>query len=121
MANDGQKEKIGDDIPSESGKHANPNTEEDNCNEKPQDQNPREKDVSQEGDVAKKAGRGEYYNESDLQVWKDRCLRRDSKMKETANKLADLQSIVNFMIQTNVMQPPFPLEDTPIPVAKNDA
>ncbi|KAL7213093.1 hypothetical protein ACSBR2_015741 [Camellia fascicularis] len=42
-------------------------------------------------------------------------------MKGMANKLADLQSVVNFMMQNNVMQPPFPLEDTPIPAAKNDA
>ncbi|KAL7259714.1 hypothetical protein ACSBR1_005567 [Camellia fascicularis] len=38
-----------------------------------------------------------------------------------ANKLADLQSVVNFMMQNNVMQPPFSLQDTPIPAAKNDA
>ncbi|KAL7187641.1 hypothetical protein ACSBR1_037662 [Camellia fascicularis] len=37
------------------------------------------------------------------------------------NKLADLQSIVNFMMQNNVIQPPFPLKDMPIPTAKNDA
>ncbi|KAF5950905.1 hypothetical protein HYC85_012898 [Camellia sinensis] len=48
-----------------------------------------EKDIGQEGDIPKKTGRGEYYNESDL--------------------------------QNNVMQPPFPLENTPIPAAKNDA
>ncbi|KAL7191006.1 hypothetical protein ACSBR2_023140 [Camellia fascicularis] len=37
------------------------------------------------------------------------------------NKLADLQSVVNFMIQNNVMQPPFPLQDTSTPAAKTDA
>ncbi|CAL5373421.1 unnamed protein product [Camellia sinensis] len=42
-------------------------------------------------------------------------------MKELENKLADLQSVVNFMMQNNVMQPPFPLQDTPIPAAKQDA
>lgn len=46
---------------------------------------------------------------------------RDSEMKGIANKLADLQSVVNFMMQNNVMQPPFPLQDTPVPVAKTDA
>ncbi|KAL7167663.1 hypothetical protein ACSBR2_038177 [Camellia fascicularis] len=96
MANDGQKEKIGDDIPSGSGKHADLNMDRENC-------------------------QGEYYNESDFQVWKDRCLRRDGEMKGMTNKLADLQSVVNFMMQNNVMQPSFPLEDTPIPAAKNDA
>ncbi|KAL7259762.1 hypothetical protein ACSBR1_005602 [Camellia fascicularis] len=42
-------------------------------------------------------------------------------MKGMENKLADLQSVVNFMMQNNVMQPLFPLEDTLIPAAKNDA
>ncbi|KAL7241139.1 hypothetical protein ACSBR2_006713 [Camellia fascicularis] len=42
-------------------------------------------------------------------------------MKGMANKLADLQSIVNFIMQNNVMQPPFPLQDMPIPAAKKDA
>ncbi|KAL7227764.1 hypothetical protein ACSBR1_022609 [Camellia fascicularis] len=121
MANDGQKEKIGDDILGGSGKHIDPNVEEENCNAKPQDQNPKEKDIGQEGDAPKKPDRDEYYNESDLQVWKDKCLRRDDEMKGMENKLADLQSVVNFMMQNNVMQPPFPLKDTSIPVAKNDA
>ncbi|KAL7176654.1 hypothetical protein ACSBR2_030071 [Camellia fascicularis] len=121
MANDGQKEKIGGDIPNGSGKNADPNVEDDNCNKEPPDKNLGEKEVGQEGDVPKKACQGGYYNESDLQVWKDRCLRRDDEMKGMANKLANLQSVVNFMMQNNVMQPPFPLEDTPIPAAKNDA
>ncbi|KAL7262277.1 hypothetical protein ACSBR1_000621 [Camellia fascicularis] len=82
---------------------------------------PEKKDISQDGDVPKKVGRGEYYNESDLQVWKDRCLRRDGEMKGMTNKLTDLQLVANFMMQNNVMQPQFPLEDTPIPAAKNDA
>ncbi|KAL7236580.1 hypothetical protein ACSBR1_019802 [Camellia fascicularis] len=89
MANDGYKVKIGEDIPSRSGKHADPNMEEENHDEGTRDQNLREKDVGQEGDALKKAGRDEYYNESNL--------------------------------QNNIMQPPFPLRDTPISVAKNDA
>ncbi|KAL7191667.1 hypothetical protein ACSBR2_023702 [Camellia fascicularis] len=72
--------------------------EEENTNKGPRDQNPREEDVGQEGNPPKKAGRDEYYNESDLQVWKDRCLRRDGEMKGMENKLADLQPVVNFMI-----------------------
>ncbi|KAL7183694.1 hypothetical protein ACSBR2_025972 [Camellia fascicularis] len=81
-----------------SGKRADPNIEEKNHNEGARDQNPREKDVDKEGDAPKKVGRDEYYNESDLQLWNDRCLRRDSEMKGMANKLADLQSVVNFMM-----------------------
>ncbi|KAL7220677.1 hypothetical protein ACSBR2_013539 [Camellia fascicularis] len=81
MTNDGQKEKIKDDIPSRSGKHADPNMEEENPNEGPRDQNPGEKGVGQEGDPPKKTGRDEYYHKSDLQAWKDKCLRRDGEMK----------------------------------------
>ncbi|KAL7218441.1 hypothetical protein ACSBR2_011666 [Camellia fascicularis] len=66
MANNGQKKKIGDDIPTGSGKHFDSNIEEDNCNEETRDQNPGEKDIGQEGDVPKKSDRGEYYNEDDL-------------------------------------------------------
>lgn len=66
MANDRQKEKVGDDIPSGSGKHVDPNVKEENCNKGAQDQNPGGKNIGQEGDPPKKAGRDEYYNESDL-------------------------------------------------------
>ncbi|KAL7202522.1 hypothetical protein ACSBR1_034071 [Camellia fascicularis] len=44
--------------------------------------------------------------------------RRDEGM---ADKLANLQTVVNFIMQNNVMQSPFPLQDTPIPAAKKDA
>ncbi|GMP32552.1 hypothetical protein CsSME_00006255 [Camellia sinensis var. sinensis] len=37
MANEGQKEKVGNDIPTGSGKHIDPNVEEDNCNEETRD------------------------------------------------------------------------------------
>ncbi|KAL7195267.1 hypothetical protein ACSBR1_035479 [Camellia fascicularis] len=110
MANDGQKDKVGDDIPTGSGKHIDPNVEEENCSEETRDQNPGEKGVSNEGNVPKKSNRGGYYN-----------LRRDGEMKGMENKLADLQSVVNFMMQNNVMQPPFPLQDTSILTAKNNA
>ncbi|KAL7187640.1 hypothetical protein ACSBR1_037661 [Camellia fascicularis] len=68
MANDGQKEKIRDDIPSGSGKHADPNMEEENHNEGTRDQNPEEKNVGQEENAPKKSGRDKYYNENDLRV-----------------------------------------------------
>ncbi|KAL7247870.1 hypothetical protein ACSBR2_002723 [Camellia fascicularis] len=120
MANNGHGEKIGDDVLGGSGKHANPNIKEENRNEGAWYQNLGEKDVDKEGDAPKKAGRDEYYNESDLQVWNDRCLKRDGEMKGMANKLTDLQLVVNFMMQNNVMQPPYPLQDTPIPATKTD-
>ncbi|KAL7241468.1 hypothetical protein ACSBR1_014123 [Camellia fascicularis] len=66
MANNEQEEKIGDDVLGGSGKHADPNMEEENCNERARDQNPRKKDVAKEEDALKKAGQDEYYNESDL-------------------------------------------------------
>ncbi|KAL7237338.1 hypothetical protein ACSBR2_003597 [Camellia fascicularis] len=34
------------------------------------------------------------------------------------NKLTDLQTVVNFMMQNNVMQLAFPLQDTPTTAAK---
>ncbi|KAL7239835.1 hypothetical protein ACSBR2_005661 [Camellia fascicularis] len=42
-------------------------------------------------------------------------------MKGMTNKLADLQSVVNFMMHSNIIRPLLPLEDTLIPAAKNDA
>ena len=87
----------------------------DNHNTETRDQSHGVKDVGQKGDAPKATDRSGYYNEDDLQVWKDRCLRRDEEVKEMANKLADLQSVVNFMMQNNVMQPPYPLQDTPMP------
>ncbi|KAL7252422.1 hypothetical protein ACSBR1_007081 [Camellia fascicularis] len=121
MANDRQKEKVGDDTPTESGKHIDLDVEEENCNEETPDKNHGGKDVGQEGGVPKKSDQSGYYNEDDLQIWKDRCLRRDDEMKGMADKLADLQTVVNFLMQNNVMQPPFPLQDTPIPAAKKGA
>ncbi|KAL7228895.1 hypothetical protein ACSBR2_007564 [Camellia fascicularis] len=120
MANNEQREKIGDDVPGGSGKHADPNIEKENQNEGARDHNLGKKDVGKKGNVLKKADRDEYYNENNLQVWKDRSLRRDGEMEEMVNKLADLQSVVNFMMQNNVMQPSYPLQDTPIPAAKTD-
>ncbi|KAL7218912.1 hypothetical protein ACSBR2_012056 [Camellia fascicularis] len=108
MANDGQKEKVGDDTPTESGKHIDLEVEEDNCNKEARDKNHGGKDVGQEGGISKKSDRSGYYNEDDLQVWKDRCLRRDDEIKRMANKLADLQMT------------PFPLQDTPIPATRKD-
>ncbi|KAL7164915.1 hypothetical protein ACSBR2_040749 [Camellia fascicularis] len=115
MASNGQKEKIGDDALTGNGRPIDPDVEGNNHNEETRDQNHGEKDISQTGDTPKNADQGRYYNEDNLQVWKDRCLRRDEEVKEMANKLADLQSVVNFMMQNNVTQPPYPLHGTPIP------
>ncbi|KAL7175124.1 hypothetical protein ACSBR2_028848 [Camellia fascicularis] len=103
MANNVQEEKVGDDINSESYEHVDPNVEKENRNEGAQDQSLAEKDVGKEDKAAKKGGRDEYYNKNDLQVWNNRCLRRNREMKEMGKKLADPQSIVHFMMQNNVM------------------
>ena len=98
MASDGQKDKVGDETPAGNGKRVDLNMEEDGCNEKTQNQNHSKKDVGQDGGVPKKLEQSRYYNEDDLQVWKDRCLRRNEEMKGMANKLADLQTVINFMM-----------------------
>ncbi|KAL7234044.1 hypothetical protein ACSBR1_017612 [Camellia fascicularis] len=115
MASNGQKEKMGDDASAGSGRPIDLDTEGDNHNAETCNQGNREKDVGQTDDVLTKPDQNKYYKEDDFQVWKDRCLRRDEEVKEMANKLANLQSVVNFMMQNNVMQPPFPLHDTPVP------
>ncbi|KAL7186484.1 hypothetical protein ACSBR2_028270 [Camellia fascicularis] len=121
MADDGHEEKTGNGINSESCEHKDPNVGKENHNKEAHNLNLGEKDVDKEGNASKKVGRDEYYNESDLQVWKDRCLRRDGEMKGMANKLVDLQSVVNFMIKNNMMQLSFPLQDMLIPATKTDA
>ena len=115
MASNGQRENIGGDTPAGSGRPIDLDIEEDNHNAETHDQGHGERDVGREGDASKRADQSKYYNEDNLQVWRDRCLQRDEEVKDLANKLADLQSVVNFMMQNNVMQPPYPLQDTPIP------
>ncbi|KAL7166950.1 hypothetical protein ACSBR2_037584 [Camellia fascicularis] len=117
MASTRQKDKVGDNTPAGSGRPIDLDVEGDRSNTEIHEQNRGEKNVGQTDDVPKKPDQSRYYKEDDLQVWKDRCLRRDEEVKEMANKLTDLQSIVNFMMQNNVMQPPYPLQDTPMPVA----
>ncbi|THF94023.1 hypothetical protein TEA_020432 [Camellia sinensis var. sinensis] len=46
------------------------------------------------------------------EVWKDGCLKRDDEVNELANKLTDLQTVVNFMIHNKVMQLALPLPAT---------
>ncbi|KAL7210465.1 hypothetical protein ACSBR1_031924 [Camellia fascicularis] len=66
MANDGQKEKIGDDTPTGSERPIDLDVKEDNGNEETRDKNNEGKDVGQEGDVPKKTDQSGYYNEDDL-------------------------------------------------------
>ena len=44
------------------------------------------KDVGQIGEAPKKPDRSGYYKAEDLQVSKDRSLRKDEEVKEMANK-----------------------------------
>ncbi|KAL7251453.1 hypothetical protein ACSBR1_013312 [Camellia fascicularis] len=77
MANDGQKDQIGDNAPAGHGRPINLNVKGDDRNTETRDQSYGVKDASQEGDAPKTTGRSRYYNEDDLQVWKDRYLRRN--------------------------------------------
>ena len=71
MANDGHKEKVEDETPTGSGKPIDLDVEGDNCNRETHDKNHEGKDVGQEGDVPKNTDLSGYYNDDDLQVWKD--------------------------------------------------
>ena len=77
MANDGQKDQIEDNAPAGSESPINLNVERDNHNTETRDQSHGVKDAGQEGEAPKITDRSGYYNEDDLQVWKDRYLRRN--------------------------------------------
>ncbi|KAL7170633.1 hypothetical protein ACSBR2_035502 [Camellia fascicularis] len=86
MANDGQKDQIGDNTPAGSGRPIDLDVEGDDRNTETRDQSHKVKDTGQEGDAPKAKDRNRYYNEDDLQVWKDGHLwrnedpsRRDAK------------------------------------------
>ncbi|KAL7191005.1 hypothetical protein ACSBR2_023139 [Camellia fascicularis] len=68
MADNGQEEKIGDDIHSESEEHVDPNVREENPNEGVHESNLGVNNTNKGHDGLKKGGRDEYYNEGDLQV-----------------------------------------------------
>ncbi|KAL7217523.1 hypothetical protein ACSBR2_010889 [Camellia fascicularis] len=72
-----QKDQIGDNAPAGSGRPINLDVEGDDCNTETRDQSHRVKDTGQKGDAPKTTDRSGYYNEDDLQVWKDRYLRRN--------------------------------------------
>lgn len=74
MANDGQKDQIRDNAPARSGRLIDLDVEGDNRNTETRDQSHGVKEASQEGDAPKTTDRS---NEDDLQVWKDRYLRRN--------------------------------------------
>ncbi|KAL7195105.1 hypothetical protein ACSBR1_035339 [Camellia fascicularis] len=90
MANNGQEVRIGDDIHSKEEKHVDPNIEGEDYNGKVQELNPEANNVAKGRGGNKKGSRDEYYRESDLEIQRDRCQRRDEKLKDTANKLTDL-------------------------------
>ncbi|KAL7212992.1 hypothetical protein ACSBR2_015653 [Camellia fascicularis] len=66
MANDGQKDQIGDNAPAESGRPINLDVEGNNRNTETRDQSHGVKNASQEGDAPKTIDRSGYYNEDDL-------------------------------------------------------
>ena len=68
IANNGHKEKIGNDTPTGSDRPIDLDVEGDNRNTETRDQNHSRKDVHQDGDIPKKPDRSGYYNEDDLRV-----------------------------------------------------
>ena len=81
MASNGQKEKIGDDTPTGSGRPIDLDIERDNNKAETRDQGHREKDVGQERDTSKMTDLRTYYNEDNLHIWRDRCLCSDEEVK----------------------------------------
>ncbi|KAL7169176.1 hypothetical protein ACSBR2_034254 [Camellia fascicularis] len=73
MANNGQEVRIGDDIHSEEEEHVDPNTERGDHNKKVQEVHLEANNVAKGREENKKGSRDEYYYESDLQIWRDRC------------------------------------------------
>ncbi|KAL7255500.1 hypothetical protein ACSBR1_009614 [Camellia fascicularis] len=82
MANDEQNDQIGDNAPAGSGRLINLDIEGNDRNTETRDQSHGVKDAGQEGDAPKTTDRSEYYNEDDLQVWKDRYLRGTKTLPE---------------------------------------
>ncbi|GMP40212.1 hypothetical protein CsSME_00010751 [Camellia sinensis var. sinensis] len=68
MANDGQKDQIGDNASAGSGRLINLDVEGDDHNTETRDQSHGVKDAGQKGDAPKTTDRSGYYNEDDLQV-----------------------------------------------------
>ena len=77
MANDEQKAQIRDNAPAGSRRPINLDVEGDDRNTETRDQSHGVKDAGQKGDAPKTTDRSGYYNEDDLQVWKDRYLRKN--------------------------------------------
>ena len=97
MASNGQRENIGGDTPIGSGRPIDLDIEGDNHNTETHDQGHREKDVNHECDTSKRTDQGKYYNEDNLQVWRDRCLRRDEEVKALTNKLYSDPGLFSFV------------------------
>ncbi|KAL7263183.1 hypothetical protein ACSBR1_001372 [Camellia fascicularis] len=121
MANVGQEVSIGDDIHSEEEEYVDPNVGGENNENKVQEVNLEANNAARGRNSLKRGNREEYYNKSDFQVWKGRCLRRDDKVKDLANKLTDLQTVVNFMMQNKMMQSMLSLPAAPTPASNADA
>ncbi|KAL7174786.1 hypothetical protein ACSBR1_043860 [Camellia fascicularis] len=108
MANAGQEERIGDDMHSEEEEYVDSYTGGGNVDKKVQEVNLVANNATRGRNGPRRGNREECYNESDCQVWKERCLWRDDELKDLANKLTDLQIVVNFMMHSKVMQPVLP-------------
>ncbi|GMP93346.1 hypothetical protein CsSME_00043224 [Camellia sinensis var. sinensis] len=74
MANDGQKDQTGDNALVGNRRSINLDVEGDNSNTETRDQSHEVKEAGQKGDAPKTTDRS---NGDDLQVWKDRYMRRN--------------------------------------------
>ena len=92
MANDGQKDLIRDNAPAGSGRPIDLNVEGDDRNTETHNQSHGVKDAGQEGDAPKTTDRSGYYNEDELQVWKDRYLRRNEDPSKRNGKTGGMSA-----------------------------
>ena len=92
MANNGQKDQIRDNAHAGSGRPNDIDDEGNDRNSETRDQSHGVKDAGQEGDALKTTDRSGYYNEDDLQVWKDRYLRRNEDPSRRDAKIGGMSA-----------------------------
>ncbi|KAL7229405.1 hypothetical protein ACSBR2_008000 [Camellia fascicularis] len=74
MANARQEVRVRDDIYSEDKEYVDPNVEGENNEDEVHEVNPEANNATRGRNGPMRGNQEEYYNESDLQVWKDQCL-----------------------------------------------
>ncbi|KAL7184007.1 hypothetical protein ACSBR2_026224 [Camellia fascicularis] len=100
-----QKDQIGDNAPAGSGRPINLDVEGDDRNTETRDQSYGVKDAGQEGNAPKTTDRSGYYNEDDLQVWKDRYLRRNEDSSRRDAKTRGMSAPKEITFKYRRVQP----------------